>query len=51
MVFSATEAPNELEAVAVILVIGIEKGSVVKLQVAPLKTVQSGALLTSSTRQ
>ncbi len=51
MVFSGTEAPNELEAVAVMSVIGIEKGSTVKLQTLPLKTVESGGLLTSSTRQ
>ena len=51
LVFSGPDAPNELEAVAVIPLIGMEKGSTLKLHTLPPKTVESGALLTSSTRQ
>ena len=51
MVLSAMLTPNELEAVAVIPMMGSASGSVVKLQTSPGNTVKSGAPLTSSTRQ
>ena len=52
MVFSGPcVAATMLDAVALIFTIGMLIGSVVKLQTWPLKMVESGGRLTSSTRQ